>query len=177
MTRASNEKEFPGVSVVSGGREVWSHNPDRCEIDYVSIDEGALAIKCSAGGADRGVSIEISLSFDLIVKVLPEVFTSFVEGKSRQLDAERRVAEINLDAERRVAEIKLSSCSETWLPVDIDFLPLQAVQRRVLRESGINTVADLCSKTTKDLIGIRGIGEESVWKIKSWLRLRNLHLK
>jgi hypothetical protein len=163
MTRAFNEKDFPGLHVIAGGREQWHHNPDMCEINFVKAKRGALSIKCSAGGFDRGISIEVSLSLEFIVQHFPDLFASHNE-------------EISLsDREKlEVLEDNLNLCSAQWLQVTIDNLPLRSDQKQVLRDNGIETVQELCAKTQGDLKSLPKIGDSAILNIKQWMIVRNL---
>jgi hypothetical protein len=163
MTRASNEKDYPGISVSSGGREVWNHNPDRCEIESVEITRGSLTIKCSAGGFDRGVAIQTTISLDFIMSHLTEMFSEFSQKQT-----------IEREEEVRRLKKEMKDISESWLRATIDVLPLTQSQRYAISTLGVATISDLCNKSKGEVSALAGIGDQTVKKIDRWLADRGL---
>jgi len=63
-----------------------------------------------------------------------------------------------------------------FLSSDISYLNLTQTVERLLRDSGIETVRDLCGKSAKQLRAINGLGPAKVQQIESSLAQRNLSL-
>lgn len=163
MTRASNEAEFPGISVVAGGRESWIHNPDSCKIESVRVEDGALCIRSSAGGYDRGIAMELKIDLAFLVNKLPEVYQSREEKNENE----------NKHKERNLVERK-TQISETWLDVGIEMLPITEKQQKTLNSLELLTVWDVCRQTREDVSNLPGFGYETLRKINFWLDRRGL---
>ena len=72
MTTATHD-EYPGLEAIAGGRGNWSYNPDRCVFESVVVEGALLAIKVSAGGYDRGISILLKMPLDFLEQMRSEL--------------------------------------------------------------------------------------------------------
>ena len=158
--------EFPGLRACAGGAANWAHNPDYCRINKVSVENGKLSIKASAGGYERGISIRIDMDLPFLISQMQNVLQSHLESELK----------INTDRQMRV-NAEISRRAILWLNCSISLIGLASTPERKLAENGIKTVTDLCSKKVSEIRAIRGFGEESFRTMSRWLDARGLKLR
>ena len=86
---------------------------------------------------------------------------------------------IDLSESAKTAEVMVESVSnekEKVLEMNIDELELSVRSYNCLKRAGINTVEELCSKTSEDMMKVRNLGRKSLEEVLSKLRELGLSL-
>jgi DNA-directed RNA polymerase alpha subunit len=75
--------------------------------------------------------------------------------------------------------LRAGQTSNEWITQSVDEMGHFTIPgvMRTLRELGINTLADLCTKTAEDILEIPGFGEKTLSEIRGKLDFRGLRLK
>jgi len=100
----------------------------------------------------------------LAAKVLNEHLKLFVD-----LSETAQVAEVMID--------KQDDEKEKVLEMNIDELELSVRSYNCLKRAGINTVEELCSKTSEDMMKVRNLGRKSLEEVLAKLKDLGLQLK
>ena len=72
--------------------------------------------------------------------------------------------------------LELNVLSYLLKPVNIDELELSVRSYNCLKRAGINTVAELCSKTSDDMMKVRNLGKKSLEEVLAKLKELGLSL-
>ncbi|MBO4697801.1 MAG: DNA-directed RNA polymerase subunit alpha [Lachnospiraceae bacterium] len=86
---------------------------------------------------------------------------------------------IDLSESAKTAEVMVESVSnekEKVLEMNIDELELSVRSYNCLKRAGINTVEELCSKTSEDMMKVRNLGRKSLEEVLSKLKELGLSL-
>lgn len=107
-------------------------------------------------GPDEAVS--------LAAKVLSEHLSLFID-----LSENAKVAEVMVETTDQIAD--------NAADMNIDELELSVRSYNCLKRAGINTVAELCSKTAEDMMKVRNLGRKSLEEVLSKLKELGLSLR
>lgn len=151
-------KENSGVQIVAGGREVWAHNPDTCEIELVSVTDNRLILKASAGGYDRGIAIEWRLCADFLLERYAEIVG--ITGP----DPEVLVNLISHLLERYKSMLQ----AKTAL-VPLVGCGLTTRTAKLLVAGGLRNLGQLAELAPWELLRIPGIGDASLREVEEVL--------
>ncbi len=86
---------------------------------------------------------------------------------------------IDLSESAKTAEVMVESVSnekEKVLEMNIDELELSVRSYNCLKRAGINTVEELCNKTSEDMMKVRNLGRKSLEEVLSKLKELGLSL-
>ena len=87
---------------------------------------------------------------------------------------------IDLSENARKVEVmseKKSDEKEKVLEMNIDELELSVRSYNCLKRAGINTVSELCSKSSEDMMKVRNLGRKSLEEVLAKLNELGLHLR
>ena len=99
----------------------------------------------------------------LAAKVLSEHLSLFID-----LSENAKTAEVMIE--------KSSDDKKTVLEMNIDELELSVRSYNCLKRAGINTVEELCNKTSEDMMKVRNLGRKSLEEVLSKLKELGLQL-
>ena len=86
---------------------------------------------------------------------------------------------INLSDAAQSAEVMIEPqnvAQETVLQMNIDELELSVRSYNCLKRAGINTVEELCNKTSEDMMKVRNLGRKSLEEVLAKLKELGLQL-
>jgi len=108
-------------------------------------------------------TLEPDEAISLAAKVLSEHLNTFID-----LSENAKTAEIMIEAENN-EKVKV-------LEMNIDELELSVRSYNCLKRAGINTVEELCNKTSEDMMKVRNLGRKSLEEVLAKLRELGLSL-
>lgn len=109
-------------------------------------------------------TLEADEAVSLAAKVLSEHLSIFID-----LSENAKTAEVMIEKEE--------DGKEKVLEMNIDELELSVRSYNCLKRAGINTVEELCNKTSEDMMKVRNLGRKSLEEVLAKLKELNLDLK
>jgi DNA-directed RNA polymerase subunit alpha len=119
-------------------------------------------------------------------KLTLEIFTNGTLGPDEAVSLAAKVLSdhltlfIDLSENAKTAEVlveKADDEKEKVLEMNIDELELSVRSYNCLKRAGINTVEELCNKTSEDMMKVRNLGRKSLEEVLAKLKELGLSLK
>ena len=131
-------------------------NPNKIESEYYFKDESSLEIYTNG-------TLDPDEAVSLAAKVLSEHLNLFID-----LSENAKTAEVMVEKENNE--------KEKVLEMNIDELELSVRSYNCLKRAGINTVEELCSRTSEDMMKVRNLGRKSLEEVLAKLKELGLQL-
>ena len=116
------------------------------------------------GGKDCRLAMDPDEAVSLAAKVLSEHLSLFID-----LSENAKTAEVMIEKE--------DNEKEKVLEMSIDELELSVRSYNCLKRAGINTVEELCNKTSDDMMKVRNLGRKSLEEVLAKLKELGLQLQ
>lgn len=156
--------ENSAVTLTAGGRRNWYYDPEHVVMEHTGIktrptvNKNILILKGSAGGWERGLSMQWELTEDFLLESLARM--SGVSGSEVQIIN----GVIGLLQERKEKIIY-----QQLFNVPLSKTEIKKKTMQVLAANGLDFIGDIVTRTRGDLESLPNVGGKTIEEIESML--------
>ena len=130
---------------------------------YTPVERVNMTVENTRVGQDTNGTLDADEAVSLAAKVLSEHLSLFID-----LSESAKTAEVMIEKE--------DNEKEKVLEMNIDELELSVRSYNCLKRAGINTVEELCNRTSDDMMKVRNLGRKSLEEVLAKLKELGLQL-